>query len=446
MLHILCKNFLTKNGLFPPTVPIIAAVSGGMDSCVLAHILIDLGYDTIVAHCDFELRVESGSEAEFVRETFSERGAEVLIRKFETQAYAEMKKCSIQVAARELRYAWFAELIEKKQAAFCATAHHSDDQAETLLLHWIKGNSPALMKGIPEKRGKFVRPLLNASRAGIFAFATENKIEWREDASNESLKYQRNAIRNRVLPEIRKVNPAFDENLLAHYERYSRQENVLREFLFSRAKDWMQTDVGIQIIQLEKAHAAIGEGATGVFLEFWLADQGWEGKLIPAILQLPNSQTGKTIYGKKWIAQHNRGELVFSPARHLEDSNHEFEVKETEANDIVLETGEQVLSIRKMKWENQDFSEGLLFIDAAKLHFPIRIRHWQAGDRMIPLGMKNEKKLSDIFADEKFSLINKNKAWVIADQNQIAALTGFRIAEPFRIGSQTIYVYEIREL
>ena len=445
-LHKIVLDFLNRQEI-SRSAQLICAVSGGLDSTVLAHILLDIGYPTLIANCDFQLRVASGIESEFVRDVFSKRGTEVYHKKFNTQSYADEEKISIQVAARKLRYEWLDVLIAERNATACLTAHHGDDQVETLLLHWIKGNSPVLMKGIPSKRGKYLRPLLSVSRKDILAFATDNTIRWMEDESNQNNKYQRNQIRNLILPVIEGINPAFAENLLEHYVRYSRQQNVLNKLLTDKLSDTLiQTENSI-VFHFEKALEIAGENASLVFLEFWLGEQGWEGKLIPAVLGLIRSQTGKIIRGKNFVVEKNRSTLVF----YLEDATaHSTEfvsLTEQSAQDIHLQMEEEVLHIHKTKWQGQSFQKECLVLDAEKIVFPVVVRHWKPGDKMIPLGMKNEKKLSDIFTDEKISLHKKNKTWVIEDQNQIIALTGFRIADPFRVDlSTTKEVYEIRLL
>ena len=186
-------NQISKNdGLF------ILAVSGGMDSMALLHLMTELGFQLLIAHCNFGLRAEAEMDENFVRQAAQSKNIPFVSKKFETQTWASERRVSIQMAARELRYAWFAELMEEHQAAWLVTAHHMDDSVETIILGLVKNLDFKILNSIPQKRENILRPLINCSKSEIQKYLIENKFTWREDLSNQNLLYQRNFIRLEV--------------------------------------------------------------------------------------------------------------------------------------------------------------------------------------------------------------------------------------------------------
>ncbi|MBS1603058.1 MAG: tRNA lysidine(34) synthetase TilS, partial [Bacteroidetes bacterium] len=220
-------EFIKRERLFSSGDRLLAAVSGGLDSVVLCELLHRAGFDLFIAHCNFGLRGEESERDErFVRGLGVRYRREVLVQRFDTTAYASSRRVSVQVAARELRYEWFKELIGDR--GYVVTAHHRDDNIETMLMNFFKGTGISGLRGMLPRQGNVVRPLLFAGREEIRAFAVTEGLEWVEDSSNESDKYTRNYFRHRVIPLIEEVYPGAVQNLGANIGRFREIEEVYR--------------------------------------------------------------------------------------------------------------------------------------------------------------------------------------------------------------------------
>ena len=206
---------------------LLLACSGGLDSVVLAHLCKALKFDFALAHCNFSLRgTESDGDEDFVRELASTFEINVYVKQFDTEQYAEEQRLSVQMAARELRYKWFDELLQSKRYDYVLTAHHADDSLETFLINLSRGTGIEGLSGIPQVNGNVVRPLLPFSRNEIIEYAKSESIQWREDSSNTSVKYLRNKIRHEIVPGIKELNPTFLQNF-QHTQHHLRQINDL---------------------------------------------------------------------------------------------------------------------------------------------------------------------------------------------------------------------------
>jgi len=216
------QHYIKEEDLFQPRDKLLLAVSGGIDSVVLCELCKQAGYDLIIAHCNFQLRgAESERDEKFVRSLADKYAVKILVKEFDTQKYADENKLSIQVAARELRYNWFSELTGRLPIAhWILTAHHANDNMETLLMNFFKGTGINGLKGILPRHGKIIRPLLFAKKEELEEFATKNKLSHVEDSSNSSDKYTRNYFRNQLIPGLQKVFPQVEDNLMDNLERF----------------------------------------------------------------------------------------------------------------------------------------------------------------------------------------------------------------------------------
>ncbi|HTO35584.1 MAG TPA: tRNA lysidine(34) synthetase TilS, partial [Flavobacterium sp.] len=204
------QNHLNQNFPFLKEKKLLLAVSGGLDSMVLADLFFKSNLKFSVAHCNFQLRKKESDEDEwFVKDFCQSHDIEGFYQKFDTQKFAEDTKLSIQLAARKLRYDWFNELLKKEGFDFVLTAHHLDDDIETFLINFVRGTGLEGLTGIPQQHEKVLRPLLIFARSEIENYAQENKVSWREDRSNVSDKYMRNKIRQQVVPILKDLNPGF---------------------------------------------------------------------------------------------------------------------------------------------------------------------------------------------------------------------------------------------
>ena len=413
---------------------LILATSGGLDSMVLLHLFQQLNFEIAIAHCNFQLRgIESFGDQNFVQEYADANKTRVFITQFDTIAFANDYKLSTQVAARELRYNWFYELLETKNYDFILTAHHADDNLETFLINLSRGTGLEGLTGIPQQNDKIVRPLILFSRQEIEDYAKENAIQWREDSSNASDKYLRNKIRHHLVPILKELNP----NFIASFQK---TQSYLQE-----AQD-MVDDAAIMVYQ----QVANEQGDTIHFdlkklkqlpnfksyLFQWLKEFGftaWED-----IYDLAESQTGKKVYSDTYLLLKNRGFLILSP---LNQSN-------TEDEFIIEENQVDVNFPIKLSFCKADdisnLSNTTIFVDADKLKFPLVLRKWKDGDSFSPFGMNGKtKKVSKFFKDEKLSLIEKDTTWLLYSDNQIVWIIGIRQDERFKIENTTQYILKI---
>ena len=254
------QTYITAHSLFSKTDHLLVALSGGIDSVVLCELLNLCRYQFTIAHCNFQLRGnESVRDEAFVKGLGEKYQCEVRLKRFDTNKYAEEKKISIQVAARELRYHWFHEILESIPfaggAKWIVTAHHLDDNIETVLMNFFKGTGLSGMRGMLSKSGKVVRPLLFAKKEELLKFAKQNELSWVEDSSNESDKYSRNYLRHQLIPLIEKIYPSAMENLKNNIERFREMEKMYEaavQFELKKLIERRGEEQHIPILKLKK--------------------------------------------------------------------------------------------------------------------------------------------------------------------------------------------------
>ena len=429
------QNHLLHNFQFLRGKKVLLATSGGKDSMVMVHLLQHSDYEIGIAHCNFQLReMESFGDQNFVQEYASANDIPVFITQFDTKAFSEDYKISTQVAARELRYNWFYELLETEKYDYILTAHHADDNLETFLINLSRGTGLEGLIGIPEQNEKVVRPLLAFSQEEIEDYAIVNGIQWREDSSNASDKYLRNKIRHHVVPLLKELNPNF---LLS----FHKTQGYLQQ-----AQD-MVDDAAIMVYQ----QVAQQDGDTIYFdlqqlqklpnyksyLYQWLNEFGFKAWV--DIYDLVDSQSGKCVYSSEYRLLKDRDSLLLSRL------NEEDEIQEY----AILENQKEVnIPLNLSFCKVADISIGsnkTIFVDADKLHYPLVLRHWNEGDHFQPFGMDGKsKKISKLFKDEKLSLIEKESKWLLCSNTEIVWVIGLRQDERFRIDNTTKNILKIQ--
>ena len=434
MLHKL-QNYLTHNFQFLTGKKLLLATSGGLDSMVMAHLFHKLKYQIAIAHCNFQLRgMESFEDQNFVQEYADAATIPLFVTQFDTKAFAEDYKLSTQVAARELRYNWFYELLENENYDYILTAHHADDNLETFLINLSRGTGLEGLTGIPEKNENIIRPLLLFSRVEIENYAKENNIDWREDSSNASDKYLRNKIRHHLVPMFKELNPNFITS-------FQKTQTYLQE-----AKEMVE-DASIMIYQ----QVAKQEGENIYFdlkqlkklpnyksyLYQWLNEFGfsaWDD-----IYDLVESQSGKQVFSAEYRLLKDREFFILSSLNFI-NNEQEYLIEENQQEvNIPLK-----LSFCKVA-DISLVSNTTIFAAADKLHFPLVLRHWNEGDVFQPFGMEGKsKKVSKLFKDEKLSLIEKENAWLLCSDNQIVWVVGIRQDERFRIRNKEENILKIQ--
>lgn len=432
------KEYIAKEKLFTAGDRLLVAVSGGLDSVVLVELCRRCGYEFGIAHCNFQLRgAESERDEEFVR-GLGARYGEVRVERFDTSAYAGTNKVSVQVAARELRYGWFESMVREGAANWIVTAHHLDDNIETMLMHFFKGTGIAGMRGMLPKQGNIVRPLLFARKEELRAFAVEAGLQWVEDSSNESDKYTRNFFRHQLIPLVEQAYPASLNSLADNLERFREVEALYRQAVEGWTKKLMEvrgSDVHIPVEKLRKAAPL-----PTVVYEL-LAPFGFSPQQAGEVIALMDSPTGRYVRGRTHRVLKNRNWLIVTP------------LGETEALPILIEEGQGAANFPEgeLRLTRLDVGElrtldqgaGVALLDAGRIGLPLLLRPWKAGDYFYPLGLRKKKKVARFLIDAKVSMAEKERVWVLEMDKKLLWIVGRRIDDRWKIGPGTKEVLRI---
>lgn len=428
------KIHLEKNATYLKEAKLLVAISGGIDSVVLTHLLHQLGYSIALAHCNFKLRFEDSDKDEvFVQKLAEKLNVPCFTTNFETQAYADDKGVSIQMAARELRYNWFDELLKKEKYDYVLTAHQLNDNIETVLINLTRGTSINGLTGIPEINGNIIRPLLPFSRAEIEQFTIDFQISWREDESNQSTKYFRNKIRHKVVPVLAELN----DNLLQTFNEhlgYLKEEKEVLDFHLESVKKSLciqeENHLKIDVKKLKK-HKNFK-----VYLYHIL--KGCNFSEWANIADLLDAQAGKYIASNTHRLIKDRGFLLLTKNNiHLLEQAYEI----TPEMSVVLEP----VSLQfETIYELEKNTHNMVSLDAEKLQYPLRLRKRKKGDVFSPLGMKGKKKISKYFKDEKMSLIDKENTWLLCNADDtVVWVVGKRLDNEFAATKTTNKILKI---
>jgi len=433
------QEYIVKEKLWTATDRLLLAVSGGMDSVVLLDLCSRAGYDVSVAHCNFWLRGdESRRDERFVRQLAASYGREVVVEHFDTATYAEDRRISIQVAARELRYAWFSRILAEKGLRYIVTGHHRDDNIETMLMNFFKGTGIAGMRGMLPKHRDVVRPLLFAPREAIRDYAVERKLPWVEDSSNASDNYTRNYFRHQVIPVIGQAYPGVLENLNANLSRFREIEVLYRQAVDGRKKKLMEfkgNEVHIPVRKLLESEAL------GTMLYEILGPYGFSPQQTEACRELLHSPSGRYVASVSHRLLKNREWLIITP---LETQTATNILVEEGASTVLFAGG--ALRLQRMARERVgglDQGPRVALVDAAVVRFPLLLRPWKEGDYFYPLGMPKKKKLARFFIDNKLSVAQKEKIWVVEMDKKIVWVVGMRIDDRCKLRAGTKEVLRI---
>ena len=422
-------NHVSQNNLCKPADRILLAVSGGLDSMVMLHLFKRANYPIGVAHCNFQLRgVEADQDEQFVKDACQSMGVPFFSKKFDTQAYAKENRLSIQVAARELRYAWFQQLMTDEKLEYLATAHHVNDSLETVLLKWVHGSSLESFAGIPVRNQKVIRPLLFATRTQLSEYASERSILWRNDSSNDSDDYQRNFIRQHVIPKLKEINPALESTFKHGLKKITGE----LEFLQNQLEQWKHDHVHNKDgqILIDKA-ALLNASFSDSILWRVVREFGFNIDQCHDMMQAMQSQPGKKFIGTSHLLTLDRDHIIISP---YDDAYEAVTIREK--NESVVR-GAWEITLERTKSKEISGSPIEVSLDSDKISFPITWRYWQPGDSFYPLGMENRKKLSDFLIDRKIPLADKNGISVLESGGEIIWVVGHRIDNRYKITPET---------
>lgn len=453
------QQYIKQQHLFQPKDKLLLAVSGGADSVVLCELCKQSGYDFTIAHCNFQLRgAESERDEHFVTALGQQYGVEVLVKKFDTEKYAQENKLSIQVAARALRYAWFNDILDimksssNKEGAHCQpptanfvlTAHHANDNMETLLMNFFKGTGISGLHGILPKKGNVIRPLLFAKKEAVIAFAAANDLHFVDDSSNASDKYTRNYFRNQLIPDLQQVFPQVEDNLLNNIDRFREIELLYHQSVNLHKKKLLQpkgNEIHIPVLKLLKTiplHTMVYE---------IIRDHGFTAHQTDEVVALLKSETGKYIQSATHRILKNRNWIIIAP---IQNADAEIICIEAADSKIAFQQGKISMELLTAKNFKPQTTNLVAQLNASGIKFPLLLRKWKPGDYFYPLGMQNlpagrggKKKLSRFFIDQKRSLIQKERTWVIEMDKKIIWVVGMRIDDRFKITGSTENILQI---
>ncbi len=431
-------QFFEKRKLLHPKPDFLVAVSGGIDSAVLCELCHQAAFDFTIIHCNFHLRGdESMRDEAFVESLGAKYKVPVIIKHFNTQSFAMENSLSIQEAARDLRYQWFAEIKAERKASCTLLAHHANDNIETVVMNFFRGTGLDGLSGMPEEviKSDCLRPLLKFTRKEIEEFAYTHQIDWVEDSSNVSNKYTRNFFRNEVIPAIQNVYPQVEENIGNNIDRFKKTANLYHQ-LVSELKE--KLNKGIPPESRYPAKQLLAYRHTALIFEI-IKGFGFGERQVEAVEKLCSGETGKYIENEFFQIIKHRAWLVIAPKR---ESANTIAI-EKEEKEIRFEGG--FIEIKKSKKDKGRLQKApqVAQVDGSKIVFPLLVRRWQTGDYFYPLGMPKKKKLSRFFIDQKLSKIDKEKVWVMESGKRIVWVMGYRIDDRFKITDQTKEVLEI---
>ena len=416
------QNHLQQNFPFLWQKKIILAISGGIDSVVLAHLLHGLDIPFLVAHCNFQLRgEESEGDQRFVEALSHQLSAPLAVKRFETKAYGKAHGLNTQLAARVLRYEWFETLRKEKGYDYVLTAHQANDSWETFLINTSRGTGLKGLLGIPAQNGAILRPLLPFSREEIHAFATENYICWREDSSNSSDAYTRNKIRHHLSPILEEVHPLFFKNFEKTQSLLQLTYDFLQESISQYRKECFTMGNPI-VFLIEKLRT---HPHRRFLLHELLSPYGFTD--VNALERFLQASTGKYLASDTHRLLSNRGQWLIS------------EIHETPSPAFYLQDTDQAIDFPiALSWKKVSQAEPsgpeVIYIDKEKIQFPLCLRKRKEGDLFYPYGMGGQKKvLRKYFKDEKYSLYDKENQWLLTDStDRILWVVGRRADERFR--------------
>ncbi len=411
----------------------LIAVSGGVDSVVLTHLCKSVNLDIALAHCNFQLRgAESEADENFVRELGEQIKYPVFVKRFNTRQEVGSTEKSIQLRAREQRYAWFDKLSRQHKYPYILTGHHLNDEVETFLINLLRGTGLSGLSGIPEKNKNILRPLLPFSRRQIENYAQKHQLQWREDTTNATDDYRRNRIRHHIIPLLVEENPDFLSNFFKTQKHLKQAEYLLADYSRFLTKKLTQRKAHKTYIDIEQLKAL--PHTKGVLYQL-LKDYGftaWDD-----IYALLTAQPGKQVLSKRYRLLKDRDFLVIK------------EKAEKSEKEILIKSPNSVTKFPKgtlrceMVPKILRYNDEITYLAANKLTFPLKLRIWQPGDVFQPLGMKGHKKVSDFLKDEKLSLFEKENTWVLCADDQIVWVVNHRIDDAYKVGKDSTNILKI---
>ena len=423
------KEFIEESELLDKNDKIIVGISGGADSVALLDILYSLGYKCIVAHCNFHLRgQESYRDEYFVEKIASKYNMQYLVANFDTKKYIEEESISLEMAARELRYAWFEKIRKEFNADKIAVAHHQDDSIETVLINLIRGTGIRGLTGIPCINGYVVRPLLAISREDILSYLEHQNLDFVEDSTNKEDVYTRNKIRLNVIPLLKTINPAAADSISKTSHNLAQVEKIYNSYI-NKVKNKILANNKIDISKLLQE-----EEPYTVLFEL-LYPYGFNASTVRNIYDSINGLSGKVFYSEEYQVVKDRSFFFLTTRKKEDQISYTIGRGQTIVNKPVKLEIESVKNISEINFYNDS---NVIYIDNSKIDYPLIVRKWAHGDKFVPFGMRGHKKISDFFVDNKLSIVEKENTYLLCtSSNKIIWIIGKRMDDRFKISDKT---------
>lgn len=413
---------------------VLVAVSGGVDSMVLAHLLRSAGIDIGLAHFNYQLRgADSEADAALVQETASHWELPFFSKTFPLKQYLAERGGSLQLEARNLRYEWLEQIRQEKGFDYIATAHHLEDALETMLQHFMRGAGLKGLTGIPPVNGLIIRPLLFAAREDIERYARDSHLVWREDASNATDDYDRNRIRHQVLPVLKDLNANWRETVLQNFQQLSETAEVF-DWAIAHLRQQGFTSLGNGVYRIDPA-VCPQPGMWPTLLFEWLRPFGFGSTQVADICRTEH-QSGALWYSAGWELLKDRTQFFLRK-------------KENDPSEAVYYLGQEQkeLCVPGGSFSRMEASPNLAkdrrtaCLDAGSLNWPLVVRKWRAGDWFCPLGMQGKRqKLQDFFTHQKMTRFEKEQVWILQSGADICWVAGHRLDERFKVSEGTTQI------
>ncbi len=433
------KKYKEENLLFSNDETILLAISGGIDSMVLCDLFLKSSYKFAIAHCNFQLRgEESFRDENFVTNYCNKNNITLHKIRFDTYKHMDIEGISLQMAARDLRYRWFEDLLQENNYKYLATGHHGDDSIETFLINIIRGTGIAGLHGIQHKINNIIHPLLFTNREEISAYAKKNNIEFVEDSTNSSTKYTRNKIRHELIPLIKEISPNFQRTILKEIERFKETEQVFRTVIDQAKQEIFAFENDRINISIEKIKSL---NPQRIYLYEFLNEYNFNESTINSILEsIYEKSSGKQFFSETHRIVKDREYLILTQNNII--NNNEYHISDN-LTSIKFPLSLEMEFLKDLSFIKIPKTKDIAMLDADKLEFPLILRKWKKGDYFYPYGLKGEKKISEFYKNLKYSIVDKENQWLLCSNDDIVWVIGQRIDDRYKITNKTKTIYRI---
>ncbi len=437
-------DFIAQHHLVEPESKILLAVSGGMDSVSMCHLFHRSGIEFGIAHCNFRLRGhDADQDALFTKDLANDLQVPFFTVEFDTEKTASERKISIQVAARDLRYQWMEKIRAAHQYHSVATAHHINDSLETFMINFVRGSGIRGLMGIPLKNDHIIRPLLCFTREEIEQWVMSCNIAYREDSTNQEVKYTRNKIRHQIVPVLKEINPGIYRSFRSVKTIFEQTDDLIRHFMEVIYKKAVSKHQNKILIQIDKI---LEYPSVPLILYELLSPYGFSPPIVQDISKHLKSQPGKLFYSPTHTCLLDRDVLIVEPAdQKTFCSGGQVYTFQENTLQVMLPDGILEGEKKTVPFTNSFITQpNEAYFDAKTLAFPLTIRHPQKGDYFYPLGLSGKKKISDLLTDLKIPRTQKQNVWLVTSGEQIIWVVGYRTDNRFRCKKNTTQIFHFK--